>query len=133
RDAARDASAFARTLDRMVELRKGTRPGARLKLPVLRLDDGGESSGERRLSHRQEDRVGLPEHACAQCGGSGPVHQTSRVSRGMAGHPEVLVSDRRSARNLNRALAAGVKVRHGLLDEGKLQYAAGFYPCRSRS
>ena len=49
RHAGADLAAFTRPLDRVGELRQGSRAGPGLELPVLRLDDGGESSGERGL------------------------------------------------------------------------------------
>ena len=65
RDASRDAAAFPRPLGRVGQLREGRGPGARIELPVLRLDHRGQSPRQRRLPHRQEDRVGLSEHARA--------------------------------------------------------------------
>src|SRR4030095_16227976 len=61
-------------------------PRARLELPVLRLDDGSQPPGERRLPYRQEDRGGLPAAARAPRAGSRSLHQ-ARLSQRVAGDP----------------------------------------------
>ena len=75
--AGADAAAIARPLDRVGQLREGAGPRARLELPVFRLDDRSESSWQRRVSHRQEDRVGLQEPPRHQCAGGRAVHQAA--------------------------------------------------------
>src|SRR5262245_39320840 len=88
RDAARNAPALARPLDRVGQLREGARSRARLQLPVLWMDDRSEPSRQRRLSDRQENRVGLQEPARPERAGSGAVHQAAGISQRVEQHPE---------------------------------------------
>src|SRR5688572_3452273 len=94
RSAARDAAALARPLGRVGRLRQGRRSGARLQLPVFRLDHGSEPSRQRRLSHREENRMGLPEPAGQQRARSGAIHQAAEVSQGLERHPEIRMTRR---------------------------------------
>ena len=71
-----------------VNLRQGQRPRARVELPVRRVDDRGQPPRQRRLPHRQEDRVGLAADAGEERARSHAVHQASRVSQGLGRHPQ---------------------------------------------
>ena len=73
-----------------VNYAKGQGPGARLELPVFRLDDRSEPSWQRRVSHRQEDRVGLQEPPRRQCAGGRALHQAAVLSQGLGRHSERL-------------------------------------------
>ncbi len=58
-----------------VNYAKGVGPVPGSNFQVLRLDDRSEPSRQCGLPDREEDRLGLPGHARAQCAGSGPIHQ----------------------------------------------------------
>ena len=60
-----------------VNYAKGLGPVPGSNFQVLRLDDGSESSRQRRLPHRQEDRVGLQELARRERAGGGAIHQAA--------------------------------------------------------
>ena len=86
-----------------VNYAKGDGSGARLELPVLRVDDRSEPSRQRRVSDRQEDRVGLQEPAREERAGGGAVHQAARVPQGLERHPEDVMTRREL---LTHAIAA---------------------------
>ena len=90
-EAGGEAAAVAGALGRVGELREGERAGAGVELPVLRMDDGGESPGQRRLPHGKKDRVGLRGDAGHQRARGGSVHQAAGVPERVGGDTEGLV------------------------------------------
>ena len=65
-----------------VNYAKGVGPVPGSNFQYSGLDDRGEPSRQRRLSNREEDRVGLQEPAREERAGGSPVHQAARYRKG---------------------------------------------------
>ena len=79
-----------------VNYAKGNGPAAGVELPILRLDDGGESPGQRGLPHGKKDRVGSRGDAGHQRARGRPVHQAAGVPERVGGDIEGLSGPARS-------------------------------------